>query len=1041
MTTWEDSYYKDDLISNLCRYANKTHEQAETLLKYFDPKYSNIAALNLPQRTLDRPKKLLKMLFPHYGTKTDKQILPTILEICNRSKQVIFGLEATYKLMNIVYKGKFIMEEQSQVKFRHNAAIETVRIDHAVSLGSRHKIKELVEDLELPSDIRSHVGYLSDSANALTHISFAWRAPDYRDAAYKAKRKKLAYPAMPKALIRMPKNWNCFSFPNCIMLLDESKGPDDIITYILTHKDVQKLETLIRSMIRAIRYYYLANKHANYPLSNSKLLGYFTLFIESLIATDRYNDVAKAWDIVYTYKFSLISMDIWDKSKIEQEKKFELGNYHKIIGLQTHLTFTKGLSDHEMLDFLKLYKVLPPPDYDPTSGFLKNKEYHDNPWTYGVPHPDSERLTPDLKLSDEEFYRFQVLQLFRRYYRLFKTLPGKLIHSATQHLVNYPHSKLHKFPTVNPDKLTDEEIDMIDYENAVPWEYRNTTAPDYYADKACPPNNRDLNTIKDGAEYYKLPLYERNFLMHYLTVANHPTTHSITQGNNYLLYQQTAHFKSESKKPDPRNFFSAKPDARLCMSEWEYNVEKYLGKDIAAFISKDPHDRAQALHSLLGEDYNYKNNKIVFVSFDLDKWSPRFSHDGKVASTRVWSKFFDSPTAKVIPQLAHNIDLHYFHNGLHFNYKTKTLDAEGQWGKTNTVFHEDVMAFAVRILRRLKLIQFPGKLAVFIDDGLLTLKFPQETTNSEIQKVLLYIEHIYHFYGFHISWDKTFVSQYYCQFLAESYYQRNHIDLPFRAFLKMQKTKVMNELSPNGQIKSLCSMARSSVMLGVPTHLVLYELCQEVYSIMSKNIRESVQRYNLVPLELAIMGLTPTSLKGLGIPFTASWLQNPASNQIENYFGVCEYLGTIVPTTSKTLISILNQKGKIRTPLSLLRAPNSFRVEGHCLSDMKHYKLVAPIMKTFAKNPLLTWVFSCDLDTLAKNLVNMLPDACEESEIQAIYEMSPIAQFDKFLSKIKRGNTVLSLLTWRGKRALTNAYYYESSAVFKEFISLVRPLR
>jgi len=403
--------------------------------------------------------------------------------------------------------------------------------------------------------------------------------------------------------------------------------------------------------------------------------------------------------------------------------------------------------------------------------------------------------------------------------------------------------------------------------------------------------------------------------------------------------------------------------------------------------------------------------------------------------------FFDSPTAKKIPSLSENVSLHYFHHGMHFSYETGVLDAEGQWGKTNTVFHEDVMAYSVRILRKIGMLKYPGKLAVFIDDGLLTLKFDKGEPLGNILKILDYLEYIYFFFGFHISWDKTFVSSNYCQFLAESYYKRNHIDLPFRAFLKMQKTKVLNELSPCGQIKSLVSMARSSSILGVPPHLVLYELCQEVYAIMAKSIRESQMKFNIVPLELALMTLTPTALKGFGVPFTASWLQNPAANSVENFFGICEYLGTIVPSIAKVLISILDQDGKVRSPLSLLRAPNSYRVTGHCLSDMKHYKLVAPVMKSFVRNQLLSWVFSLDLDVLAKDLLVLASDITEVSEVTMLYESSPISQFDKFLSKIKRGNTVLSLLTWRGKRALMNSYYYESLATMKEFISVIRPLK
>jgi hypothetical protein len=284
--------------------------------------------------------------------------------------------------------------------------------------------------------------------------------------------------------------------------------------------------------------------------------------------------------------------------------------------------------------------VLPPPDFDPISGFLKNKAYHDSPWSYGVHHPDVIATNISLPISDDDFQRFQKLQLLRRYYRIFNNLPGRLHDTAVEFIRNNEKSKLSKFPTKSPEKLNDEEIDQIDIENAGVWEYRNTTSSDYYSDKSCPPNSRDLNNIKDGTEYYSLPITERNFLMFYLSSSNYKNTLEIMTENNQGMKQQVAHFKPESKKPDPRNFFSAKPHARLAMSEWETNVEKYLNKDIAAFISKDPNEKALALKTLLGGDFFEKDAKVVYISFDLDKWSPRFSIEGKKASTRIWSKFF-----------------------------------------------------------------------------------------------------------------------------------------------------------------------------------------------------------------------------------------------------------------------------------------------------------------------------------------------------------------------------------------------------------------
>lgn len=1038
MTTWENSYFKDDLISHIVQMAKKEPDIATKIWEYFDPKYESIDKLDLPDRILSDPVKKLCTLYPNYGSRPRMDILNNLFNLIGSKDKVFFGIESTYRLFTHSCHGRFLQDEQQFQQWKNDVALQVVQMDHLGSLGSIKSVMKLPARLKMPEAYENLVEDLQLSANACTHMSFAWRAADYSDEVAKMKRRNENWPPLPKGFLTSFKNWKVYSFPTFVLLNLHINDGTIIESHVLTHKESLRLETLLRSGCRLVRHYHTLCSSLS-PLGNfSGLIKFFKYFISTLLI--RPNEVCRAWDVVYNMYLASLASDVWTKSYDEQRRKFIDGHYNEIVSYDDVLEMLSSFTPHDKLDILKIYKILPPPDFDPISGFWKNKLYHDTPWTYGIHHVDHNKLTSDLDISDQDFELFQVLQLFRRFHRLKGKLPGKLTPAGLDLIINNPTCVLSKFPFIKPSKIPLDQLKYIDYTGAGDWSYRNTDSPDIYSDKACPPNSKNLHDIDTGTDFYDLKPSDRNYLMHYLSQQENKDSNELmaTVPNDPLFKQVTAHFKPESKKPDPRNFFSAKPNARILMSEWEYNVNRFMERDIAAFISKDPQQKAQALHELLGIDYGRDVYKVIHVSFDLDKFSPRYSPEGKNSSTRIWRKFFDAPNADKIPTLMTNANIHYFHHGMHFNYTTPVLDAEGMWGKTNTAYHEDVMAYAVRQLIKLKLLSHPGKLAVFIDDGLLTLKFTKDTSKEHIIKCMTYIEHVYFYLGYRISWDKTFVSEHYATFLSELYYNRAHIDQPFRAFLKMQRTKVVHELSPLAQVRGLCAMARSSMQLGIQPYVVMHSLALEVLAVFSQQVRMLKQKQRITPLEMALWLFTPHFLRGAGVPLSSCMLQNPGGDELENFFGFAQYMCYVTNNLTIPLNNIIEQQPKFRTALSFIRAPAAYSVTGHTLTEMKHYKLCAPRMLKFCQNQALHWVFSQDLNTVAETLVKTTDDHVSVSSIKQIYDSSPISVYDKFLSKIKRGATVMSLLTWRGRRKLNTSYRNEATSVICEFMDVVR---
>lgn len=1038
MTTWENSYFKDDLLSHLAQMADKEEDTANKLWLYFNPEYEDMAKLEMPTRIKDDPCKMLKFLYPNYSSRKRMDVLNNLFGYLKDSPKPLFGIKSTYALFTHAVNDRFLQDEQSFQQWKNDVALQVVQMDHLGSLGTIRTVTKLPAKLRMPEKYEDLVNCLSLSANACTHMSFSWKEAEYADSVHKANRRDEPWPALPKGFLTTFKNWKVYAFPTFVLLQLTIDDGTVIESHVVTHKESLRLETLLRSACRLIRHFHSLCMGLE-PIGHlDSLLKFFNYFVKTL--KTRHNEVCRSWDVVFNMYLASLANDIWDQSSIDQLNKYKTGKYDEIVNYDHVQDLLSKFSPHERLDILKIYKILPPPDFDPISGFWKNKNYHDTPWSYGVHHPDHNSLTADLKIDDEDFECFQILQLFRRYHRLKGFLPGKLTPAGLALVTNDNTHLFAKFPYIKPSKIPLDMIKHIDYSNVGEWVCRNTNSPDIYSDKACPPNNKDLHNVLTGTDFYEQKPSDRNYLMYYLAQQVNKSSTELMENvcDDPLFHQVTAHFKPESKKVDPRNFFSAKPSARILMSEWEFNVDRFLERDIASFISKDPQQKAQAMHELLGLDYGRDVYKVVHVSFDLDKFSPRFSPKGKDASTRVWRKFFNEPNADKIPNLMNDAELHYFHHGMHFSYKSKVLDAEGMWGKTNTAYHEDVMAYAVRQLIKLKLLLHPAKLAVFIDDGLLTLKFEKDVPNSHIIKVMRYIEHVYYFLGYRISWDKTFVSEHYATFLSELYFNRAHVDQPFRAFLKMQRTKVIHELSPLAQVKGLCAMARSSMQLGIQPYVVMHSLTFELLAVFSQQVRILKQKLRITPLEMALWLFTPHFLRGSGVPLSACLLQNPGGDELENFYGFSQYMCYVTNNLKIPLNNVIKQTPKHRTALSFLRAPTAFSVIGHTLTDMKHYKLCAPRMLKYCQNQALHWIFDQDLNQLAESLMTTTGDQVSIPQLQQLYDSSPIAVYDKFLAKIKRGATVMSLLTWRGKRRLANSYRNEATSVLSEYIQMVR---
>lgn len=1040
MTTWEDCSYQDDLLCKLVQLIPKDDLWATYLWKTFG--YENFDYTSCGMKNPDEilTGSGMKKAYPLISTQKNEWFMKNLKDLASTHDRVLSGNAGIYEFISRTYNFGIECHREYQFGKIRDLTKTMLQVNLLGSLTTPKYINPMINELllkDLPFKIYAN---LLQTASAIQHLAFYWRSASQSDKIYKARRSGSSIPIVDQNSISFGRHTTTYTYPGVTMVSVNEERFARKILFIFTNKQIRRLEITLRALSKAIFYYLIT--YASLPNFQENFMKYLDMFVESMVKERRYNEVARAWDIIFNLQLATIASDITDLSlKLQKEKLYD-GKYNKIAEWDTIVRLFENLKESTCIDLLKLYKILPAPDFNPSTGFSKMKAFHEKQHTFGQVKEEYKNKFQYVKLDVAEFEIFQRLQLLRRLYRKFQYLPLSLKEDAKAYLYDHPDSELSHFPRCRPNHLTNEEIKLINFKGEADWENLNTNSPIHYIDKACTPQNRKLASYLDAQEYYNEKVYERNYAAWYIHQSTVPTTDEIRIGFQSKQYSnnQMAFYKPESKKPDPRNFYSATPYQRICMTEFENNVTRYLSHDVASFQSKNPKERAMALSSLLGEENLQIRRKLVFISFDLEKFSPCFNSTAKDLSMKLWLEFFDRPGMAAIRDFYNDVELHYMHQGIHQSYSVKSIDMEGQNGKVNTCYHEDVMAFAVRILRRYGLVNEPAKLAVFIDDGLLALALPLDTTNEKVMEIVKLIDHVYHYFGLHISFDKTFISQKLATFLNEIYLDNEYLNVGFKAFLKLQLAKVTDELSISGKTRALVTMARAAFVNGVLGHLVYSELIKELYALHGKLFQRidravSTQETFLVTV---LWIHTPIAMSGLGVPFLCNLEASPSTDPISEFVCASEYLSGATPFLESFLRNIIDQKFRQRSNLAILRAPQAMRVLGHTLTEHKHINLVTKVVQSFSNNPTLNRVLNNDFNMEADSIMNFLGKCPELWELEGAYKMSNINVLDVFIGKFKRSSTILSLLSWRTRLYLINKYKVEEDLVVSDYLSLYR---
>lgn len=1020
MTTWDEPTYTTDLHSCISRFLTGDEKIYSKIIKKVPIRLANLIGIQHRDEDTLNDWHIYKRLFPNACMNRNEFQEAQFAKICDESDIIHTGIDAIYKLFVLCWNEKITYSTQIPIKQMTEALTQYTNHDSYISYNTAKRIKSINEVLRLPDKNRHYYTRYMSLSNMFHHMGYFNRTASYQNKIHRAKTQDSTWPECLEFPIG--NEYKIYLFNTIIIIVREHEVDDKRIktTFILEPKSNKRLIMLLRSVAK-FSIFWINDK---LKTGNSKGIEswkqYMDMMSESMEKSTRPNEIAKAYDVgLYVYLAKHAS-DLDDRSLRQQNKKWEEGKYYEIYDLRLLQRIADAIPFMNAIDLLKTYKMLPCPDYDPSTGFLDNCALQKQQWSFAK-LPESEK---ELQISVEDFRAYQKLQIIRRFSNYHGQCPGKLNELGIAATTKDPNHALVSYPLISQDKIKIAHMSLIDIRGAGQWDPWDMNSPAHYTDKAAPPQHISMDKIISGTDYSAMNIRHKSFLGFYMSEQSIPHGDALRFSYNNKLYknEQRADFKPESKKPAPRNFFSAPPYFRLIRAEFESNVSRYIDRDNSSITGKSPTELATQLSKIFTQKTEKNEKQKVFISFDLDKFSPKMPEGTSELANSIWMELFNQPYMSSVWDFYKNNTTHFFHNGIHQKSENSFCDFEGQLGKCNTAFHIDLMAYAVRQLRKLRLITDPGALYCLIDDGLLSLTLEKSKISQTLPRILSVIEATYHFFGLRISWDKTFVSSNMAMFLNEIWYKGQKYAGGVKAILKMQPQKLQDELSIIGKIKGLVAMSQGCVKAGLEPHLAAAELFRESYLLADSMLSRQTNFRKATPLAQSLFFILPIAYGGLGLPPCIQLMGVSGTMSPRLFIDTIIYVTASFPNTRTTYEKLIKQRCRKRKIIDVLRNPTGIRRESRTMTEWKHLTYLSDAIRTSITNVKAKAILTIDVEACAKATLYSLPQPATADEVMAAYKSSPIHAFDELLGKFKRSQTIFGFLTFRQKARILARY-------------------
>jgi hypothetical protein len=996
--------YRDDAFQVFARFLGVGNETIDILEQTLDYKIEECGDYMLPGDI--KPGNVKKQLhgslekFQAFYCGPKAPVNKSFLMTFSKNDRITFGLPAVYKVFNHLRK------LAPNMSFSRNLA-HVEKLTHIGAVIAQHTPKDSLNRSRLLSDsFQEHALPYYEAFKRYLKIATHYRNREYN---MEVKYQKSIEKEMPSVDTYETKTLlfsKCYVFPGLVVV---QIGLDK---YILHRKDTERLERLLKGY--GLAKFHIHNYSIMSEFDRQKVVATFNSIMDHLfqripkLNMESAQLLCRSFDVAYFTYLAHVSSDVDTLSLAEQQEKARKEGLNQIIDIPYIVDLVKDFPIRDAIELLQFYKIMPQPDFDEYSATYRQQELYKKKNT----------------ISDEDLFlaikRHHKLLMIKAYYSRHKVCPG--IVRDEENLPKWANN----YPNINPSIIQSHEVDEIDIAGHFIYMDHMLDCFDLIKDKAiCPLEINDVKTIRD---INMLPVNKKNYLLDMISRPEPVSTAVFRDKFKDLFIDVKVEDKAEAKKPNGRWFMEAHSDVRLVLSEYELSVANY-GKHLEGFMQGKGLIEKQKMMNHISEATEADMGVTeLFISFDINKWSPRMPIEVHKFLDEQWSEAFGMPFIKDVSRIFTDGDLHYVKNKIHHVLKKTGSDFEGFAGRKLTMFHLAVMHAATDILKAEKLIQGNTRYACQIDDGVLRVTVKTHDIQNTVKKIRKRLGEIWLAAGIEISWDKTFISRNFVTFLNEIRYQGRSIGNGMRAFVKLTNNAEVPVPSILNDIAVAESTIRGAIVAGQTPMVAYFTYIFLVYDVVNKWKAKTFQILD----RHHPMFFAPVGLGGLGVSNLMSLMGALEHDAFQVGLSNLKMIWHRFPNTKASVKDILQQKiqsnseeRSVVNPNSIIRVGKTFRSD-RLMVAMRNalaFWLDKPNMRAYG------FSHGVAISEMLQHYVAI--DYQLPSEMRELWFDSSIkASVDNIVNKVISARTVFGLVPRRLPYRLMLANVNEAKTVF-----------
>jgi len=810
--------------------------------------------------------------------------------------------------------------------------------------------------------------------------------------------------------------WKFLSFRGILLF----KDPLRFNVYVITSADFEKIEKYILGAATARVYAALygmldPGPRKSFVTATEKWQDLAAERMQALTKSEA-NLFCRTFDVCYFIELANIASDVSDRAVKHQKEKWRKEGLEQIVPQQKIRNAAEGLKPKERLEVLQQYKLLPVADFD----------------YFGMLYRQHEMYKDRRKVADEfwtkpafqgvlEYYKWMMIV---GYYRRHGHCPGMLVPTG-------PELAWHsEYPHVDPAKISPDNVKDIDLYGSFKYKTRGSDYLDLVKDKAiCPEKVRDL---KNSGDLNELPVKEKSQLVDMMCRNQKLNTVELWKQFPKLNFDVKADDKPEAKKPNGRMFFELGSEARLCISEYEDSVAdyaKYIPGVTAGMSAGALVETLNKCSSLLPEAFE---DCSVFVSFDLEKWSPTFQAEAHREIDKLWADAFGKKELEEASRIFSEGKVHYIKGSIHHSFDKIGSEYEGHFARKGTIYHAAVMGMTVRKMRATGFLKRGGYFAALLDDGLLKIALPKSSVRSRIISLMKELERHYNSAGYFISWDKTFVSIRFAIFLNEVRVDGRSITPGMKSVIKIGNRS--DSICPNllADIDFAGQSTRGAIATGATPYAA--------YVVYVLNVVDAVRRWTKIKdisdVRFALKAFLPGRFGGMGVASLGQLAGSLAGDALIESLGLLRMIGIRYPDLKDTIrgiiptdISPLSIKNQLTNPLAVKAAVRGLRSDRGSIAIERHL-LGTNVIPYLAPYIVRVNEHARAIDTFPSKIPERFPFELRHK----LYASSSYSMIANIVAKFQKSKSALVFVPYRALFRATLANKTEAMAFGKQFV-------